>query len=182
MEKDHCFFFSAPVLVYRSKSWCPHVWDHHSLGWACAKNSQAAARGAEFGSAFRLALLGMYVRDLKKQLKVVKIPMEYSANKKNLWDKKPGWVILLMAEILHHLGWCWNPINHGINFQPQLVSLPDFRDPSTVLLDTRLGVCSWKPDETQRVLPIWIQVLSLKLPLLNDEGIGTFAASCFKLI
>ncbi len=27
-----------------------------------------------------------------------------------------------MAEILHHLGWCWNPINNGINYQPQLVS------------------------------------------------------------
>ncbi len=31
-------------------------------------------------------------------------------------------MILLMAEILHHLGWCWNPINNGINYQPQLVS------------------------------------------------------------
>ncbi len=30
-------------------------------------------------------------------------------------------VILLMAEILHHLGWCWNPINNGKNYQPQLV-------------------------------------------------------------
>ena len=30
-------------------------------------------------------------------------------------------IILLMAEILHHLGWCWNPINNGINYQPQLV-------------------------------------------------------------
>ncbi len=26
-----------------------------------------------------------------------------------------------MAETLHHLGWCWNPINNGINYQPQLV-------------------------------------------------------------
>ena len=25
-----------------------------------------------------------------------------------------------------HLGWCWSPINNGINYQPQLVSLPDF--------------------------------------------------------
>ena len=33
-----------------------------------------------------------------------------------------------MAEIRreNHLGWCWNPINNGINYQPQLVSLPDF--------------------------------------------------------
>ena len=32
--------------------------------------------------------------------------------------------ILLMAEILHHLGCMnqWNPINNGINYQPQLVS------------------------------------------------------------
>ena len=30
--------------------------------------------------------------------------------------------LLLMAEILHHLGWCWNPINNGKNYQPQLVS------------------------------------------------------------
>ena len=29
----------------------------------------------------------------------------------------------LMAEIPNnHLGWCWNPINNGINYQPQLVS------------------------------------------------------------
>ena len=24
-----------------------------------------------------------------------------------------------MAEILHHLGWCWNPIKNGVNYQPQ---------------------------------------------------------------
>ena len=30
---------------------------------------------------------------------------------------------VLMAEICreNHLGWCWNPINNGINYQPQLV-------------------------------------------------------------
>ena len=26
----------------------------------------------------------------------------------------------------HHLGWCWNLVNNGINYQTQLVSLPDF--------------------------------------------------------
>ena len=26
----------------------------------------------------------------------------------------------------HHLGWCWKPINNGINYQPQLVFTPDF--------------------------------------------------------
>ncbi len=26
-------------------------------------------------------------------------------------------IILLMAEILHHLGWCWNPINNGKNYR-----------------------------------------------------------------
>ena len=30
-------------------------------------------------------------------------------------------VLLLMAEILHHLGWCWNPRNNGINYTPKLV-------------------------------------------------------------
>ena len=31
--------------------------------------------------------------------------------------------LLLMAEIPNnHLGWCWNPINNGQNYQPQLVS------------------------------------------------------------
>ena len=33
---------------------------------------------------------------------------------------------LFMAEILHHLG-CKNPTNNERNYQPQLVSLPDFR-------------------------------------------------------
>ena len=28
--------------------------------------------------------------------------------------------------LANHLGWCWNPINNGINYQHQLVSLPDF--------------------------------------------------------
>ena len=32
-------------------------------------------------------------------------------------------ILLLMTEILNnHLGWCWNPINNGINDQPQLVN------------------------------------------------------------
>ncbi len=38
-----------------------------------------------------------------------------------------------MAEILHHLGWCWNPINNGINylstgagFQPSTVPFEPF--------------------------------------------------------
>ncbi len=32
-------------------------------------------------------------------------------------------VLLLMAEIPNnHLGWCWKPINNGINYQPQLVN------------------------------------------------------------
>ncbi len=38
-------------------------------------------------------------------------------------SKVPGpylWMILLMAEIVHHLG-CINPTNNGINHQPQLV-------------------------------------------------------------
>ena len=39
-------------------------------------------------------------------------------------------LVLLMAEILHHLGWCWNPINNGKNYQPQLV-IGGFQ-PSTV--------------------------------------------------
>ena len=42
----------------------------------------------------------------------------------------------------------WNPINNGKNYQPQLVSLPDFRDPSTVSIgNSRLhenfGASSW---------------------------------------
>ena len=38
-------------------------------------------------------------------------------------SRVPGpylWMILLMADILHHLG-CINPTNNGINHQPQLV-------------------------------------------------------------
>ena len=30
-------------------------------------------------------------------------------------------VVRLMEEILHHMGWCWNPVNNGINYLPQLV-------------------------------------------------------------
>ena len=48
------------------------------------------------------------------------------------YDMWQMYELLLMAEILHHLGWCWNPINNGINYQPQLVFSPDFRVPSTV--------------------------------------------------
>ena len=38
------------------------------------------------------------------------------------WPLHHSLTILLMAEILHHLGWCWNPINNGKNYQPQLLS------------------------------------------------------------
>ena len=36
-----------------------------------------------------------------------------------------------MEEILHHLGWCWNPTNNGINYQPQLVRFRRISEPST---------------------------------------------------
>ena len=39
--------------------------------------------------------------------------------------------LLLMAEIPNNLGWCWNPVNNGINYQPQLV-IAGFQ-PSTVV-------------------------------------------------
>jgi len=42
-------------------------------------------------------------------------------------------IILLMEEIPNnHLRCFFNPVNNGIDYQPQLVSLPDFQ-PSTVV-------------------------------------------------
>ena len=40
-----------------------------------------------------------------------------------IWTNQKNFqVLLLMAEIPNnHLGWCWTPINNGINYQPQLV-------------------------------------------------------------
>ena len=49
---------------------------------------------------------------------------------RDLLNRKGSGFLLLRAEILHHLGWCLNPINNGINYQPQLV-LAGFQ-PSTV--------------------------------------------------
>ena len=43
--------------------------------------------------------------------------MSNSKKRTHVWTN-----ILLMAEILHHLGWCQNLVNDGINYQPQLVS------------------------------------------------------------
>ena len=40
---------------------------------------------------------------------------------------------LLMDKILHHLGCIKTLVKNGINYQPELVSLPDFWLPSTVL-------------------------------------------------
>ena len=41
-------------------------------------------------------------------------------------EKGTTQVILLMEEILHRLGMYKTQENIGINYQPQLVSLPDF--------------------------------------------------------
>ena len=49
-----------------------------------------------------------------------------------------------MAEILHHLGWCWNPINNGIVTTNLNWCSPDFRDPSTVGGVPKPGFSHWK--------------------------------------
>ena len=53
-----------------------------------------------------------------------------------LFTNKKGLVLLLMEEILHHLGYIKTLVNNGINYQPQLVSFPDFWLPSTVPLES----------------------------------------------
>ena len=62
------------------------------------------------------------------------------------------WEVLLMAEILHHLGWCWNPKNNGINYQPQLVNA-GFQ-PSTVCSAVMkdLGISKWFCRGLHRIL------------------------------
>ena len=48
-------------------------------------------------------------------------------------------LILLMPNIMHQPV-CKKPVNNGINDQPQLVSLPDFWLPSTVVLAQNSGL------------------------------------------
>ena len=47
------------------------------------------------------------------------------------WEAQSDLKIRLVEEILHHLG-LKKLVNNGVNYQPQLVSLPDFWLPSTV--------------------------------------------------
>ena len=70
----HRVFLTKPMMLpsclarfffERLKGTCICLVESPFLGVLPARCGQAAARGAEFGSAFRLALLGMYVRDPK---------------------------------------------------------------------------------------------------------------------
>ncbi len=52
-------------------------------------------------------------------------------------------MVLLIAKILHHLGWCWNPINNGISTTNLNWWSPDFSHQQYVLV-VSYGTCgSW---------------------------------------
>ena len=54
------------------------------------------------------------------------------------WEAQSDLKIRLVEEILHHLG-LKKLVNNGVNYQPQLVSLPDFWLPSTVCFFVQIG-------------------------------------------
>ena len=75
------------------------------------------------------AVLGRPPTRIAKSLAVTFAWSFFGHNKNGPSSKKHCW-ILLMEEILHHLGYI-NLVNNGINYQPQLVSR--ISEPSTVL-------------------------------------------------
>ncbi len=72
-------------------------------------------------------------------------------------------LLLLMAEILHHLGWCWNPINNGKNYRSlnrwvyrisgtHQLYLPEFLYVSLLVFVAQEGSKIWSAERSKPIL------------------------------